>query len=235
MPSKPLPSASKLPAASTLSPDPLLETQVFWTQYKTSIILGLILALCLLAGIGGYRLYTAQRDSAAAALFASAKTPAEYQKVIADYPASGAAASASLLLAESQRKDQKFADANATLQAFITRDPKHELVGTARMAMAANLESLGKPEDALTLYRRVAAEGPRNFTAPLAMLAQVPLLQQKGQIEEARRVCETVLTQYRESYAAQEASVLLRTLKPKAAPAVPAQAHTPVPSVAPAP
>ncbi len=230
-----------MPTASSPSPDPLLETQLFWTRYKTPVILGIILALCLLAGIGGYRLYTAQRDAAAAALLASAKTPAEYQKIIADYPSSTAAASAALLLAETQRKEQKFADANNTLQAFITRDPKHEFVGTAHMAMAANLESLGKPEDALTLYRRVATEGPHNFTAPLAMLAEVPILQQKGQIEEARRVCETVLTQYRESYAAQEASVLLRTLKPATAPAVPAQANapaqtnTPAPAVSPSP
>lgn len=214
MPSNPPRSAAAIPSALASSPDPLLETQVFWGHYKTPILLGLLIALCLLAGWGGYRLYTARQDAAAAALLASAKGAADFQKVIADYPSSAASASASLLLAEQQRKEQKFAEANSTLQAFTKASPKHEFATTAKMAIAGNLESLGKPEEALIMYRRIAAENPRDFNAPLALLAEVHLLKQAGQVEEARRVCETVLTQYRESYAAQEAQRYLRTLKP---------------------
>ena len=85
--------------------------------------------------------------------------------------------------------------------------------------MAANLESMGKPDEALEMYRSVAAEYPRSYTAPMALLAQVPIFKQKGQMDEARRVCETVLTQYRESFAATEATGYLRTLKPATTPA----------------
>lgn len=134
--------------------------------------------------------------------------------MIGQYPASSSAASAALLLADEERKQQKFAEANTTLEGFLKRDPKHELATTAQMAMAANMDSLGKTDDALVVYRRIAAEHPRDFNAPLALLAEVPLFKQKGQIEDARRVCETVLTQYRESYASQEASQYLRNLKP---------------------
>jgi TolA-binding protein len=150
--------------------------------------------------------------------------------VINDYASAPAAASAALMMAAEQRKTQKFAEANTTLQKFISANPKHELVTTAQMAMAGNLESLGKPNEALELYRRVAAEHPRDFNAPLALLAQVPLLKATGQIDQARQVCETVLTQYRDSEASSEATRYLRTLKP-ATPAAP----QPAPSVSAAP
>ena len=65
------------------------------------------------------------------------------------------------------------------------------------MAMAANLESLGKYDEALTTYQRLAAGDPHGFNAPIALLSEVHLLKEKNQIDEARRVCETILTQCR--------------------------------------
>ena len=210
--------------------DPVIETQVFWVKHRMEILMALIAVLIALAGYGGYRLYTAKRDASAVDLLANAKGASDFQKVFSDYPDAAAAATAYLRLADAQKKDGKFADANATLQNFIRKFPQHELVATAKSAMAGNLESLGKNDEALEMYKRVAAEHPRSFSAPLALLEEVPILKQKGQIDEARRVCETVLTQYRESYASTEASRYLRTLKPKA---TPAPVTTGAPSVSP--
>ncbi len=221
--------------ATKSSTDPLLETQFFWTQYKTQVLLGLLGVILAVAGLAAYRFYTQQRNAAAAALLASAKTQAEYEKVISEYPSTAAAPSARLLLAGAQREQGQFAEANAMLQAFIDKNRKHEFIPTAKVAMAANLESMGKPDEALELYRGVAAEYPRSYTAPLALLAQVPIFKSKGQMDEARRVCETVLTQYRESFAASEATAYLRTLKPATTPApvaVPGARVVPAESVA---
>jgi TolA-binding protein len=224
------------PVANASTSDAAIETQVFWMRYRMHIIAAVALLLLALAAYGAIRYYTAQRESAASELLSRAKTSADYQKILSDYPGAAASASASLLLAEAQRKEQKPADANTTLQAFIAKNSKHEFVATAKMAMAGNLELLGKPDEALELYRRIAAEHPQNFNAPLALLAQVPLLKQKGQIDEARRVCETVLAQYRDSFASQDATRYLRTLKPAgpAAPAAP-QPTAPVPAAPPTP
>ncbi|MFN2509384.1 MAG: tol-pal system YbgF family protein [Chthoniobacterales bacterium] len=202
--------------ASTSSPDPLLETQVFWVRYKTQILAVLLVILLGVTGFAGYRLYSARRNAAAAELLARAREIPDYQKLIAEYPRTAAAASASLLLAARQREKQQFAEANGVLQAFIRENPMHELVTTAKMASAANLESLGKADEALEMYRQTAAEYPNSYNAPLALLAQLHLLKQKGQIDEARRVCETILTQYRASQVAAEASRHLRLLKPSA-------------------
>ena len=218
--------------APTSTPDPLLETQVFWDKYKMPILLGIAAVLLVIGAVSAYRYFAAQKNAAAAELLSNAKGIEDYQKVIAQYPTSGAAASAYLLLAAQQREKGMFAEANTSLQTFVDKFSDHQLVTTAKMAIAGNLESLGKPDEALEAYRRLAADYPTSFNAPLAMLAQVSLLKQKGQTDEARRVCETVLTQYRDSNAASEATRLLRSLKPAATAAAPAPA---LPTAAPAP
>ena len=223
--------------------DPVLERQIFWDRYKRGVLGALFFALLALAAFAGYRYYTYRHDTAAASSLASAKTAAELQKVISDYPGTTAAGSAHLLLAEAQRKEKKFTEANATLQAFLDKYPKHEMTGTARLAMGANLEDMGKKDDALTVYQRLAASDPHSFTAPVALYSEIHLLKEKNQIEEARRVCETILTQYRESRLAGEVQRQLRMLKggtePKpsiqpgpAAPAVTAVVPAPAPSAA---
>jgi len=205
-----------MPTVPPPSYDAALETRVFWERFKTEIIAALIIVMLAIIGFGAYRFYSDRRVAAASALLASAKSAGAYQQVIADYPNTPAAADAYLLLAEAQRKEKKFAEANATLQVFIDKNPNHELVSTAKMAMAANLESMGKNDEALSMYQQIASTYPNSFNAPLALLSQVYLLKSKNQTEEARRVCETILTRYRESFWAGEAAQELRLLKPSA-------------------
>ena len=223
---------------SLSSSDIALERDIFWDRYKMAVMGALVAVLLAVTGYGGYRLYSERQATAAANLLASAKTSAEIQKVITEYPRTPAGASAYLLLADAQKAEKKFSEANSTLQAFLEKHPKHELAGTARLAMAGNLEALGKTEEALTAYQRLAASEPRAFTAPVALFSQIHLLKEKNQIEEARQVCETIMTQYRESRFAQEATYQLRLLKvrnePPPSPA-PTSVATPAPAVPPPP
>jgi TolA-binding protein len=203
-----------MPTAPPPSRDVALETRVFWERFKNQITAALLIVL--LAGIAytGYRFYSDRRTAAASALLASAKNAQEYQQVIGRYPNTPAAADAYLLLAEAQRKEKKFAEANTTLQTLIAKYPQHGLVSTARMAMAANLESLGKTDEALVMYQQIASGYPNTFNAPLALLSQVYILKAKNRNDDARRICETILTQYRTSLWAGEAMQQLRLLKP---------------------
>jgi len=205
-----------MPTAPPSSYDAALETRVFWERFKTEIIAALIIVVLAIVGFGAYRFYIDRRAAGASAMLASAKSADAYQQVIADYPNTPAAADAYLLLAEARRKEKKFTDANTTLQVFIDKNPNHELVSTAKMAMAANLESMGKNDEALSMYQQIASTYPNSFNAPLALLSQVYLLKSKNQTEEARRVCETILTRYRESFWAGEAAQELRLLKQSA-------------------
>ena len=218
------------------SSDPALEARILWDRRKKELAAGLIVIVVALAAFGGYRFYIERRDAAAAEMMTSAKTAREYQELIVKYPDAPATAGGYLLLAAAQRGESKFSEANATLQAFIDKNPKHALVTTARMAMAANLESLGKPDGALATYQGIATEQPDSFNAPLALFSEVPLLKAKNQTAEARHVCETILTQYRESFIAGEAGRQLRMMRgTEPAPAAPAPAANPpvAPSAAP--
>jgi len=205
-----------MPTVPPPSYDAALETRVFWERFKTEIIAALIIVVLAIIGFGAYRFYIDRNAAAASALLASAKSADAYQQVIADYPNTPAAADAYLLLAEAQRKEKKFTEANATLQVFIDKNLNHELVSTAKMAMAANLELMGKNDEALSMYQQIASTYPNSFNAPLALLSQVYLLKSRNQTEEARRVCETILKRHRESFWAGEAAQELRLLKPSA-------------------
>lgn len=186
----------------------------FGIKYKNEIAAVLIVALLAMIGFAGYWVYTERQNTGAAGLLASAKNAQDYEQIIARYPNTSAGASAYLLLAEAQRHDKKFLEANETLQAFISKQPQHDFVSTARMAMATNLESLGKSDEALSMYAQVATAFPKSYIAPFALLAQVELLKARGRIDEARRVCEAIMTQYRESAVAGEAGWQLRSLRP---------------------
>ncbi|PYJ97908.1 MAG: hypothetical protein DME68_07785 [Verrucomicrobia bacterium] len=227
-----------MPTATPSSRDAALETRVFWERFKTEIIAVLIIAVLAILGFAGYRFYSDRRAAAASALLARAKSAEAYQEVIVNYPNTPASADACLLLAEAQRNQRKFTEATATLQVFINKNPNHEFVSTAKMAMAANLESMGKNDEALSIYQQIASIYPNNFNAPLALLSQVYLLKSKNRIEEARRVCETILTRYRESFWAGEAAQELRLFKPTASsqlpPAQPIPPFLAVPSSTPA-
>ena len=99
--------------------------------------MGIGLIVLALLGYAAYWFYTDRRDAAAAAALANAHDATGYQQVISQYENTNAGATAYLLLGDAQRKAGKYADANATLQKFIDKHPKHELLSTARMAIAA--------------------------------------------------------------------------------------------------
>ena len=203
-----------MPIAKPQPADPALEAQVFWLKYRKELLGLLAITLVAIIVVTGYRVYRERREAAASAMFSSARMANDYLQVIHRYGDTSAAAAAYLLLANIQREERKFSEANATLQTFVEKFPQHELVSTARMAIAANLEALGKEDEALAMYQLIASTDAAGFTAPHALLTQARILQGKNRIEEARRICETIMTKYRDSYAAIEAARLLRTLKP---------------------
>jgi TolA-binding protein len=208
-----------MPTVSADTSDAALDAQVFWFRYRKELAGLLVLALLLVIGFTAWRFYQERREIASSETLAGAKTAADYEVVINRYGGTPAAAAAYLLLADAQRKSGKLADANATLQRFLDKFPRHELASTARMSIAANLEALGKEDEATAVYQQIVAVDSTSFNAPRALLEQAKILQTKGRVDEARHVCETIITKYQQSYAAAQASQLLATLKPAASPA----------------
>ena len=205
------PAVIRMPIARQATTDTALDAQVFWYKYRREIAILLGLAILGIGGLAGYRLYRDRREATAATLFSAAKTPAAYEAIISQYGDTAAAGSAYLLSADAQRKDGKYAEANATLMKFLEKFPRHQLANTARMAIAANQQVMGKEDEAFATYQQIASANVPGFNAPMALIEQVHILQEKGKTEDARRICETIMMQYRDSYAAMEASQLLRS------------------------
>jgi hypothetical protein len=218
-----------MPTAPPASRDVALETRVFWERFRKPIIALLIILLLGVIGFSGYRFYSDRRAANASASLADAKTAQGYEQVIAQYPNTPAAADAYLLLAEAQRSEKKFAEANTTLQTFVAKYSQHEMLSTAKMAMAANLESMGKTDEALAMYQQIAKDYPKSFTAPMALLSQVYILKAKNRNDDARKICESIMTQYQNTYWVGEALQQLRLLRPSVAAAPPPAPASTVP------
>src|SRR4051794_19930161 len=200
--------------APVTSSDPALDAHAAWYKFKNQIVAFLLLVVIAIIVYGAYRIYSDRRAAAAAAALATAKTGPEFEQVTKDYSGSPAAASAMLFLADAQRGQKQFGEANGTLEKFLKENPKHELAPSAELTIAGNLEAMGKPDEAIARYRQVARNYPKSFAAPLALMAEVPLLKAKNQIDDARQVFETVINQYQGTIWAMQAMQELRTLKP---------------------
>lgn len=216
-----------MPIAKEISSDPALEAQVFWYKYRKELAIFLVVLVIAIFGVAGYRFYRDGRETTAATLFGGAQTATQYEEVINRYGDTAAAASAYLMLADALRKQTKYAEANATLGKFLEKFPKHELASTARMAIAGNLEATGKQDEALATYQQIASTNAGSFNAPSALIAQVHILQEKNRIDDARRICEAIMTRYPDSYAAMEAGRLLRTFLKSAKTETPATVASP--------
>src|SRR5262249_12048515 len=153
------------------------------------------LSIVLIAVIAftGYRFYSDRRAAVASAALAAANTPPQNEEGITRYSNTPAGAGGYNFVAETHARGRKISEANKTLEKFIAQYPKHELVSTAKLAMAANLDSMGKVDEALAIYQQIASAYPNSYAAPLAMLSQVYILKAKNRNEDARRICETML------------------------------------------
>ena len=207
-----------MPTAPPPSRDRAVDAQVFWIKFKSEILAVITFVVLVIIGLGGYRIYSERKDATASTLLASAKKPEDFQQVIARYPNTPAGAAAYLLLAQTLRSNREFAESNATLQLFIDKHSDHELISTAKVAMATNLESMGKMDEALSIYQQIATNYPTSFNAPLALVSQIRLLKAKNQTDAVRRVCETIITQYKESFWTGEAMRELRAMRMSAPP-----------------
>ena len=213
-----------MPTASPIQTDAAIETRVFWLRHRNEVIAVLVVALLGALGYVGFRIYAERRDAAADELLAGAKTISNYQQVIARYPNTAASRDAYLLMADAQRREGKFAEANGTLQSFLGKHPQSELAPTARLAMAGNVDAMGKTDEALVIYQQIASAYPKSYVAPLALISRAQLLKTKNRSDEARQACETIMTQYRESFWMRDAMQLLMSIKPTAGPTPPVNA-----------
>ena len=220
----------------TIAPELLLDSNLALEKYKLPILLGVTLLILAAIGFGYYESYQARNAAAASALLDGAKTEADYQKVIATYPGSNAAANASLLLGRAKYNAKDYAGAAQVWQDFAAKFPHHSLVPDALIGEAGALEAQGKPDAARAMYQRVATSYQSSFAAPLARISEATLLLSQRKTDEAKHVYEDVIASSPKSDASQMAEQGLRTLNALPPLGGSSDANTPpAPAAAPAP
>jgi hypothetical protein len=151
---------------------------------------------------------------------ASAKSAQDYQQLIDRYPNRLQRPTLPFACGNAARREEiRGGEHNASN--FIAKYPQHEFVNTARMAMAGNLQSMGKTDEGR--WRSTSRSHRRLLTASMRLcllISQVFILKENRN-DDARHVCETILTQYRSSFWAGEAMQQLRLLKPSTSPSPP--------------
>ncbi len=190
----------------------LLESTLFWSKYRLPILAGCALLVLAVVGTEYYRIGQEKALRLASAQFDAAKTPAEYQSVITQFPHTQAAANATLLLGESQVQAKKYQDAMNTFRGFAEQYPKHSLAPSALIAAAGAAETAGKPDVARSLYERASSTYPASYAAPLARLSEAGLLKGQRKLDEARRIYENIIASSPDSDAAHQATDELRFL-----------------------
>ena len=214
----------------TIAPELLLDSSLAWEKYKLPLLLGLTLLVLAAVGFGYYENYQARNAAAAGVLLDSAKTEADYQKVLDTYPGSNAAANASLLLGRAKYNAKDYAGAAQVWRDFAAKFPQHSLVPDALIGAAGALEAQGKLDEARALYQRVATSYQSSYAAPLARLSEATLLLAQRKTDEAKHIYEDVIASSPKSDASQMAEQGLHTIN-----ALPPLGVSPAASAAPAP
>ncbi len=230
----PKPAASGAPATPG-GVDLGLETEIFWDKHRTKVIAAFVLILLAIAGYTIFLFVRARAIEAANTQLSSAKSIDQLKKMIADHPTSVVSADAGLVLAQKQAEAKDYEGAAASAQTVIEKFPDYPLIGAARLAVGANLAAAGKLDQADAAYKLAAEANPKDFAAPLALLARANLAKLRGNAAEARRFLDDVIARYPNTDSAMQAEQEKRFVRVVAsAPASTPSADAPVPAATPA-
>jgi tetratricopeptide (TPR) repeat protein len=142
-----------------------------------------------------------QRGSETA--LSNAANEADWSALISKYPRTPAAADAMLLLAASLRNSGKLEESDALYSRFTETFPKYSLAVSGLIGRASNARVSNHADLAVSYYQQAASGFPQSYGAPFALFNNAGLLAQQGKIEEAKRIFQTLATQYSGSVIAQ--------------------------------
>ncbi|MBI2982036.1 MAG: hypothetical protein HYY44_07085 [Deltaproteobacteria bacterium] len=180
----------------------------FFISHQKGLFIFLIGLLVLGGGLWGFQGYSEHYSKKAWRALES-RPWSEAGGVITDYPRSDAAVIARLALAKKALDEEKWDEAMVPYQAL--RDlPERQLL--FRLAARQNLALAyrGKKEYDLALNElRAVEKDPANLTPDYTRLLESQLLREKGEVEEAKKLLETLSKEALQPEIRKEAEVTL--------------------------
>jgi TolA-binding protein len=190
---------SSEPAAHPSPPLSTFDPEIFWALHKQKILLGaLVLVVVLVGGSIYFGLQAVKRQKAEAA-YAAVNSVEGWQAVIHEFPDSIAAGDSYLRIGLKLREDGKYPESDAAYDSFVHHFPKHPLLVTGYMGLAANAELENHPDKALDTYKEVDTQFSSSYLAPMALFQQARIVEAKGQLKEAQQLFESLVRRYPES------------------------------------
>jgi TolA-binding protein len=188
---------------SQLEISPPSAVELLWLNHRGALLGGVAAIVAIALVVLGVFASMRATVKASENLLASATGDEGWNQVIEKYPHTSAAANAMLLLAASLRDQGKFEESNALYSRFAESFPTSTLAVSGLLGRASNARVSNHVDQALGYYQEAAAESSQSYGAPFALYSQARLLARLGRMDEARRVVQSLATQYPGSSAAQ--------------------------------
>ncbi|MGJ8726460.1 MAG: tetratricopeptide repeat protein [Roseibacillus sp.] len=161
---------------------------------KKLILLALLIVIGVAAVVIMSQLADAKQREAGNALLA-AESPDDYRKVSADFPDSGAAGSAQLLLAGQLWDEGKESEAIETLQALISKSD-NLAAAQAKFSLAGMLLKQGKTDEAKANYEALLSNSEAKYLQPMSLVALGDIAQAAGDEEKAKEYYQRKLDEF---------------------------------------
>jgi TolA-binding protein len=190
---------SSEPAAHPSPPLSTFDPEIFWALHKQKVLLGALVLVVVLVGGSIYFGLQAVKAQKAEAAYAGVNSVEGWQAVIHEFPDSIAAGDSYLRIGSKLREDGKYPESDSAYDSFVHHFPKHPLLVTGYMGLAANAELENHPDKALDTYKEVDTQFGSSYLAPMALFQQARIVEGKGQLKEAQQLFESLVRRYPES------------------------------------
>lgn len=169
----------------------------FWTKYKNTIVIGvvLIIAVALISGL--YNNYTSTREENATLSINTAVDAGNIEAVgavVDSYKGTKAAAQALLLIADMNFQKAQYVQSSELYQRFIREYPQHELFAAAVYGMGSCQQAMGKLDEAIQTYRGLQKSHPREIWTFHAMINAANCYEAKADPSNARKIYQEILS-----------------------------------------
>lgn len=202
----------------------------FLDRHQKSLAALAILLVLAAIGLVIYRGIQTSHEETAGAALTKAQDLDALQAVVTGNSGTTAAASAMVLLANAQWTSGKPDAAISTLQSFISSQPTHPAIPSAKASLASKLLSQGKTADATLAFEKLSTDPTARFLAPFALISLADIAQSAGDLTKAETLYNQVKTTYPDSSFVLTATSRLTTLKAKSPTEIQAPAAPPAPT-----
>ena len=221
------------PSAPLTGPDAPSSLENFLDLHARKLVIGLAIVLAIVAVFVTIHLRKKKFETEAGAALVAATDLDALKKVTQDFEGTPAAKTALLFMADRQLEAGDAQGAGETLRAFIGANADHPLLSQARLALATALVRQGKPDEANAELAAFLTASPTSPLAPLALIQQAELAEQKGDLEGARKLYEQVTAGFPDSQFAQ--MIKMQSRADRVGFVMPTEVEPPPPPPAPAP